>query len=96
VTWLRSRLHDCDSDGIITVHLHLPADQPLPEDLDEKLFEEELFYSGLTMKTLQKWELVYTLLQGQHFDFDAVQLYEESAQELKAYMAAQYMKIKES
>ncbi len=93
-TWLRTRLHDCDSDGIITVHLHLPADQPLPKDLNEKLFEEELFFSGLTMKTLQKWELVYTLLQGQHFDFDAVQLCEDSASELKAYMAEQYQKIK--
>lgn len=94
LTWLRSRLHDCDSDGIITVHLHLPADQPLPKNLDEKLLEEELFYSGLTMKTLQKWELVYTLLQGQHFNFDAVQICEDSALELKAYMAEQYQNIK--
>lgn len=94
--WLRDHLHDCDSDGIITVHLHMPADQPLPQDLNEKLMEEELFYSGIIMKTLEKWELVYTLLQGQHFDFGSVQLCEEPAEDLRKYMSEQYRMIKQT
>ena len=97
-TWLkevRRELQVLDNDGIITVHLHLPADKPLPEDLDNELFKQELFYSGVTLKTMQRWELVYTLLQGQHFDFSAVALHEEDAQALRDYMHVQYLLLKE-
>jgi hypothetical protein len=92
--WLKHRLNECDNDGLITIHLHIPADQPLPDDLDEKLLEMELFFSGVMMKTMQQWELVYTLLQGQHFDFDVVDLAEESAISLREYMRAQYNALK--
>ena len=92
--WLKHQLHVCDNDGLITIHLHIPADQPLPADLDEKLFEMELFFSGVMMKTMQRWELVYTLLQGQHFDFDTVNLAEDKATTLREYMRAQYSVLK--
>ena len=94
--WLRNHLNVCDNDGLITIHLHIPADQPLPADLDEKLFEMELFFSGVMMKTMQQWELVYTLLQGQHFDFDSVELCEDKAIALHDYMQQEYMQIRES
>ena len=93
-TWLRHHLQTCDNDGVITIHLHIPADQPLPEDLESKLENLGLFYSGLIIKTLQRWELVYTLLQGQHFDFDALSLCEESALDLRAYMKQEYLALK--
>jgi len=92
---IRKQLQQRDNDGIITVHLHLPANEPLPENLDDDLFKQELFYSGVTLKTLQGWELVYTLLQGQHFDFSAVALHEENAQALRDYMHQQYLLVKE-
>ena len=92
---IRKTLHILDSDGIITVHLSLPADEPLPEKLDSELFNLELFYSGVMLKTMQRWELVYTLLQGQHFDFSAIELHEEDAQALRDYMQAQYRLVKE-
>lgn len=94
--WLRAHLHACDNDGIITIHLHIPADRPLPEELESKLHSLQLFYSGIVIKTMQRWELVYTLLQGQHFDFDTVALYEESAKALHDYMRQEYMAIKEN
>lgn len=93
---LRIHLQHLDSDGIITVHLYLPADAPLPENLNADLFKQELFYSGVTLKTMQRWELVYTLLQGQHFDFSAVALHEENAQVLRDYMHQQYLLVKEN
>jgi anti-sigma regulatory factor (Ser/Thr protein kinase) len=92
--WLRNHMNVCDNDGLITIHLHIPADEPLPDDLDEKLFEMELFFSGVMMKTMQRWELVYTLLQGQHFDFDAVDLAEDNGIALREYMRAQYSALK--
>ena len=91
---IRKCLHTFDNDGMITIHLHIPADRPLPEDFNEKLFELELFYSGVIIKTMQRWELVYTLVQGQHFDFDAVVLAEENAMVLREYMRAQYHRLK--
>ena len=94
--WLRNHLNECDNDGLITIHLHIPVDQPLPDDMDEKLLEMGLFYSGVMMKTLQRWEIVYTLLQGQHFDFDSVVLCEEKAMTLHDYMRQEYMLARES
>ena len=91
---IRKCLYAFDNDGIITVHLYIPADQPLPGDLNAALFELELFYSGVIIKTMQRWELVYTLVQGQHFDFDAVNLAEENAIALREYMRAQYSALK--
>ena len=95
LTQVRKHLHAFDNDGIITVHVHIPAEAPLPADLDEKLFDLELFYSGVIIKTMQRWELVYTLLQGQHFDFDRVDLAEENAIALREYMRAQYSALKD-
>lgn len=92
---LRKTLHLLDSDGIITVHLYLPAEKPLPADLDTELFKLELFYSGVVPRAMQRWELVYTLLQGQHFDFSAIALHEEDAQALRDYMHEQYRLVKE-
>ena len=94
-TQVRKHLHAFDNDGIITVHVHIPAEAPLPEGLDEKLFDLELFYSGVIIKTMQRWELVYTILQGQHFDFDRVDLAEENAIALREYMRAQYSALKD-
>jgi len=92
--WLRHHLNVCDNDGLITIHLNIPADQPLPDNLDKKLFEMGLFFSGVMMKTMQRWELVYTLLQGQHFDFDTINLAEDKAITLREYMRAQYSALK--
>ena len=92
---LRKQLQVLDNHGIITVHLHIPADEALPENLDADLLKQELFYSGVTLKTMQRWELVYTLLQGQHFDFSTVALHEENAQALRDYMHTQYLLVKE-
>jgi len=94
--WLWNHLNECDNDGLITIHLHIPIDQPLPDDMDEKLLEMGLFYSGVMMKTLQRWEIVYTLLQGQHFDFDSVVLCEEKAMTLHDYMRQEYILARES
>ncbi len=94
LSWLREHLHALDNDGIITVHLHLPADQPLPEILDSKLWDMELFYSGIVMKTMHRWELVYTLLQGQRFNFDNVNLAEERAKVLRDHMRKAYLTLK--
>jgi len=91
---IRKYLNAFDNDGIITVHLHIPADKPLPEGLNEKLFALELFYSGVVIKTMERWELLYTLVQGQHFDFDGVDLAEDNAIALREYMRAQYSVLK--
>ncbi len=94
--WLRNHLNECNDDGLITIHLYIPIDQPLPKDIDKKLHEMELFYSGVMIKTLQQWEMVYTLLQGQHFDFNSVVLCDNKAIALHEYMQQEYMLIRES
>ena len=87
---LRRHLKELSDDGIITINLHIPTDRPLPDDFEENTRKLRLFYSGIVIKTMQRWEVVYTLLQGQHFDFDAVALSDEKAIALREYMRAQY------
>jgi len=71
---LRRHLKELADDGIITVNLHIPADAPLPPGFEAKMAKLQLIYSGAVIKTMRRWELVYTRLQGQHFDFGAVKL----------------------
>ena len=96
VQGLRRHMKEVNDDGIITVNLHIPADAPLPEEFEEIMHRLRLFYSGTVIKTMQKWELIYTHLQGQHFDFDAVMLSDEKALQLREYMRAEYHALEES
>ena len=92
---LRRHLKELGEDGIITVNLHIPADAPLPPGFDETMKKFRLIYSGTVVKTMKKWELVYTLLQGQHFDFDAVRLSDPRAIKLLEYMRAELAELEE-
>ena len=91
---LRKAIWELEADGCITFHLRFPSDQPLPPDFEEGLSRLRFFYTGVVLKTLGEWELLYTALYAQRFDFDAVVLADERGIKLlesvkKAYAAVQ-------
>ncbi|WP_201352602.1 ATP-binding protein [Hydrogenimonas urashimensis] len=92
---LRRRMKELSDDGIITLHLHIPADRPLPPDFEKTMARLRLFYSGVVIKTMAEWDLVYTHLQGQRFDFDAVMLSDERAIALREYMRKAHARVEE-
>jgi len=90
LTRLHHLLRELDADGYITIYLHLPADRPLPPSLESSLRRHDFFFSGIVIRTMNKWNLLYTALQGQRFDFDAISLGHARSCELRDYMRHAY------
>jgi hypothetical protein len=80
-------------DGISTIYLQVPADKPIPPDMDERLAEAGFFFSGIIPERLNKWMLLYTFFNNQKFDFGNIKLFDESACALKDYIEKCYKEI---
>jgi len=83
---LKTALKELKSDGIITMFVYIKADEKLPVDFEKTMVELGLFYSGVVIKTLKTWELLYTALEAQRFEFDSMELSDPKAIELKEYI----------
>jgi len=73
-------------EGIATIQLQIPADEPIPPGMDEELASAGFFFSGIIPETPDKWMLLYTFLNNQEFDFDNIALCDEVACELRDYI----------
>jgi anti-sigma regulatory factor (Ser/Thr protein kinase) len=92
---LRKAVRELEAGGCITFHLRIPSDQPLPLDLEEGLGRLRFFYSGVVLKTLDQWELLYTALYAQRFDFDAIVLADERGIKLLESVKTAYAELEE-
>ena len=92
---LHKAVRELKADGYITFHLRLPSDQPLPPDLEEGLGRLRFFYSGVILKTLEQWELLYTALYAQRFDFDAIVLADERGIKLLNSIKVAYAELED-
>jgi anti-sigma regulatory factor (Ser/Thr protein kinase) len=92
---LRRTLNELDNDGMVTVHLQVSADRPLPPGFEEQARHLGLFYSGIIIRTPGSWELLYCRLRAQHFDFAKMALHDENARALCDYMELQYRSLEE-
>ena len=90
---LKYQLKELESDTIITTFLKIPANKELPLDFEKSLSSLGLFYSGVVMKSKDEWELLYTRLIAQRFDFDSVKLDDILAIELKEYMYKRFKEV---
>ncbi len=86
-------MRELDADGYITIHLRMSADAPLPPSFETSLMKLDFFYCGILIKNMQCWELLYTALQGQRFDFDTIALSDERSKVLKHYMYDNYKRV---
>jgi anti-sigma regulatory factor (Ser/Thr protein kinase) len=93
---LRIAVRELEADGCITFHLRLPADRPLPDELESKLRKLRFFFSGILLKTLDQWELLYTALYAQRFDFGHMVLADERGQKLLAEIRSSYENLEKS
>jgi len=87
---LRSLTRQLQQGGITTVELLVATSKPLAADLDRQLRALNYFFCGIKPLSDGRWELVYTNLLGQKFDFEALQLFGQATQQWVAYVHQQY------
>lgn len=83
---LRKCLHDLALDDVKTVFVEFPAWKPSLGGIEEHAEELRLFFSGFVAEAPDRWHVLYTQLNRQHFDFRDVQLADPSALDLRSYV----------
>ncbi|SMC50999.1 ATP-binding protein [Sporomusa malonica] len=90
---LKKETFQLQQDGYLTCLLNIPADKPQPADLDNMLKANKFFFSGLQLNKQGQWQLMYTNLFHQRFQFANVKLYDLLALKLRDYIEDQYLSI---
>jgi len=83
---LRKTIKDLSAEGYRTIHLKVPAFNPLPETIEYELNGLEFFFSGIIAESVNDWYILYTLLINQKFNFGKVIAYSDIAKELLNYV----------
>jgi hypothetical protein len=90
---LKKQTRSLQQDGIITIHAIVPSHENQPENLDQLLNANGYFFSGIKPNANGEWDLIYTNLLHQKFNFDDIQLFSPKAVELCSYIKEQYEQI---
>ena len=90
---LRRRKDEALAKGVQTLALHIPTNHPLPAYLSKSLREHGFFFSGIVPKSASEHKMQYTCLGAQSFDFDKLQLYQDTTIELSNYVKCEYGKV---
>jgi hypothetical protein len=65
-----------------TIYLWIDLDTPDLDTIDTKLESLGYFYCGIRPKDLEKWQILYTFLNNQRFDYSGVKVADPFAQEI--------------
>jgi hypothetical protein len=87
---LKKQTRLLQQDGIISIHAIVPTHENQPEDSDRLLASNGYFFSGIKPNANGEWDLIYTNLLHQKFNFDDIQLFSPKAVELCNYIKEQY------
>ena len=74
---------------IETVMLRIKADQPLPPNLEQRLADLNLLFSGLILESLDSAWLHYMLIT-EPVDFDRIQIHDAMSQKLLGHIRNRY------
>jgi hypothetical protein len=92
-TVLKKQTRSLQQDDIITIHAIVPSNDNQPENSDQLLAANGYFFSGIKPNANGEWDLIYTNLLHQKFNFDDIQLFSPKAVELCNYIKEQYERI---
>lgn len=87
---LKNIIKDLCIKNFKTIHLKIFTDNPLPWNIDESLLSLKFFFSGICLRTISNFTLLYTYLNNQNIDFNEINLFENKAIELKDYVQQYY------
>jgi hypothetical protein len=89
-TQVRKQTRLLQQEDMVTLYVSIPTNVNQPKVLDRVLMENGYFFSGLQPNPDGNWNLYYTNLLTQKFNFDDLQLFSPKAVELCNYMKALY------
>lgn len=87
---LRRQTMHVRQNGVITACLLLPTNAPLDAGIDNCLTDEGYFFCGIKPTIDGSWQVAYTNLLSQAFDFDKLQLFTDDSKRLCDYVKKQY------
>jgi hypothetical protein len=90
---LKSEINDLFAEGYKTVFLKIPSYSALPENFEDNINKLGFFFSGMIAETLDKWHILYTLINNQKFYFENIKLYADISKELCEYIEKEYNKV---
>jgi hypothetical protein len=90
---LRKQTKLLQQEGILTIYAVIPTHKDQEVDLDRLLFKNGYFFSGIKPDKQGGWELFYTNLLHQKFNFDNIRLFNPKAADLCNYVKALYGQI---
>jgi len=90
---LKKQTRSLQQDGIITIHAIVPSHENQLENTDQLLASNGYFFSGIKPNANGEWDLIYTNLLHQKFNFEDIQLFSPKAVELCSYIKEQYERI---
>jgi len=93
---LRQQTKSLQQEGILTIYAVIHTHKDQEEDLDCLLFQNGYFFSGIKPDEQGGWDLFYTNLLHQKFNFDNIQLFNPKAVDLCNYVKALYYQIDRS
>lgn len=90
---LKKQTRSLQQDGIITIQAIVLTCENQPDNSDLLLTANGYLFSGIKPNANGEWDLIYTNLLHQKFNFDDIQLFSPKAVELCRYIKEQYERI---
>ncbi len=88
-TDLRKEIYNLTMSGIKTIIVSIKSDKPLPNDMENKLSNLNLIFTGLSLQSLQDIRLSYMLIT-EPVDFDSIKLDDPIAKKLLQHIKNRY------
>ncbi|MCX6277431.1 MAG: hypothetical protein NT004_04975 [Bacteroidetes bacterium] len=87
---LRQQTKALQKDDVNTIYAIIPTDENIGGDINQALFQNGYFFSGIKPNEQGGWDLFYANLLHQKFNFDNIQLFNPKAVDLCNYVKALY------
>lgn len=89
---LRKEIFALSSTGIKAIVLSINSEKPLPHNLNTKLAEQNIIFSGLSILSLSEIKLRYMVII-EHIDFESIQVHDPIAKKLLHLMEENYNSV---
>lgn len=91
--FLRQQCSLLQQEGVLTIDCCLASSEMQPADIDSILYKNGFIFCGLKPDANEGWQIVYTSLTHQKFDFDNIRLFNPTTAEFRDYIKKNYFEL---